>query len=193
MANKKNTVVFGIKNVYYSVIDNGETATTYGTPKAIKGAVSLSIDIAGDSSAFYADNRVYYNSISNNGYTGSFECAKVPEEFLVDVFGQIRNEDGVLIETTNAEPKQVALMFEIDGNEKPERYVLYNVQFNRPGYSTTTITESKEPNTQSMDMTAMESIDPTILAQVLAHTTEETPDDVYNGWFTQVYRGEAEE
>lgn len=187
MANK-NKVLFGIKNVHYSVITNGATATTYATPKALPGAVSLSIDISGDISNFFADNINYFSSVSNQGYSGSLELAKVPEQFLIDVFGEDLDDKGVLIESAYAEPKQVALMFEIDGNEEAERFVFYNVQFNRPGYSTTTIGESREPNTQTMDMTIMPSADPAILGQVKGKSTDSVDTDVYAGWYSAVYR-----
>ena len=56
MANK---IKYGLKNVYYAKITEGTGGTiTYGTPVAIPGAVSMSLDAQGEISKFYADNIV---------------------------------------------------------------------------------------------------------------------------------------
>ena len=66
MANK---IKYGIKNCYYAVAtiaDNG--SATYGTPVALPGAVSLSLEAQGENEPFYADNIVYWVGNGNTGY-----------------------------------------------------------------------------------------------------------------------------
>ena len=57
--------------------EGGSTKFEYGVPKAIPGAVSISLDAEGESSPFYADGIVYFRSVTNNGYSGDLEMALI--------------------------------------------------------------------------------------------------------------------
>ncbi len=86
MPNKKNKVKFNICNVHYALItvdEDGEV--TFGTPVAMPGAVSLSLEPNGEPSNFYADGYAYYTISNNMGYEGDLELAMVPESFRTDV------------------------------------------------------------------------------------------------------------
>ena len=78
MANK---IRYGIQDVYVALATVSQLthSVTYGSPRSLSGAVSISLDPEGDTSPFYADNVVYYRSTANNGYTGSLELALVPD------------------------------------------------------------------------------------------------------------------
>ena len=68
MANK---VKYNLKNVHAAKLTRTEDGGySYETPRAIPGAVSISLDAEGDTSPFYADGIVYFRSVSNNGYSG---------------------------------------------------------------------------------------------------------------------------
>ena len=60
-------------------------AVTFGTPVAMPGAVSLSLEPNGEPSNFYADGYAYYTISNNMGYEGDLELAMVPESFRTDV------------------------------------------------------------------------------------------------------------
>lgn len=149
MAHSK--VHFGISNVHYAVLD--EEAGTYGTPVPVYGAVKLSIEKEGEESKFYADNTVYYVSDTNAGYTGSLEMALFPDQFLVDVLGFVRDGNGGLIETTESKAKPFALLYEVDGNASPTRFVFYKVTPSRPTNEANTKTDATEVDTQTMSIT----------------------------------------
>ena len=189
MANNK--VRFNLKNIHYAILTEGtdslgNTTYSYGTPVHVPGAVTLTADASGDSSTFYADGIAYYVSQANSGYEGDLEMAKITDQMQKDVFGMTQDDTSkVITENANVEPKNVALLFQIDGDQTNELYVLYKVSLGRPGIGSTTNTETKEPQTQSMSITVMPRDDGTIQS----HTTADTPASVKNAWFSTVYDG----
>mgnify|MGYP003519931177 CR=1 FL=1 len=110
MANRKNKVKFGLKNCHYALVTIDEDGkVTFGTPVSMPGSVSLSLDAEGDNDPFYADDSVYYMVSNNNGYSGDFELALIPESFLVDVLHETEDANGVLVENKDVEPEHFAL------------------------------------------------------------------------------------
>lgn len=185
MANVKNKVQFNLKNVHYAVENEGEDGSvTYGTPVPIPGAVNLSLEPQGDVSPFYADGIIYYQSVANNGYSGDLEIAKVHDQMLQDIWGMTVTEtEKVLIENANEEPKCFALLFQIDGDKDNELYCMYHCVGTRPAISSTTNTETKEPQTQTSSITAS----PLENGMIRARTTADTPAETKKNWFKNVF------
>ena len=104
MSNTSNKVKFGLKNCHYAIATLAADGTvTFGTPVAMPGAVSLSLDAEGDNDPFYADDAVYYMVSNNNGYSGDFELALIPESFLTDVMHETEDANGVIVENKDFE------------------------------------------------------------------------------------------
>lgn len=178
-----NKIKFGLKNVHYAVVTEAGGEVEYGTPKRIPGAVNLTLDAAGESVQFYADDMVYYEENTNDGYTGSLEIALIPDDFRKDVLGEMEDANGALIENKDAKAKHFALLFEFDGDAKKTRHVLYYVLASRPSVSGSTRTNTKEPQTETLNITARPAPD---TGDVKAKVPQsDTP--AYNDFYTAVY------
>ena len=184
MSTKKNKVKFNICNVHYALItvdDDGEA--TFGTPVAMPGAVSLSLEPNGEPSNFYADGYAYYTISNNMGYEGDLELAMVPESFRTDVLKESLDDNSVLVESANVETANFALLFEFDGDVKKIRHVLYNCSAARPNIESATNEEEIEVQTETLAITAA----PLANGYVKARTGDSTTDTVYTGWYSSVY------
>ena len=185
----KEQKIFGFKNVHVAKMTETNGAITYGTPISIPGGVSFSMDAEGETSTFYADNRPYFQTSANNGYSGGLVMADVPEEFLTDILGQTKDNNGALIENSGDKISKFALMCEADGDPSNRRFVFYNCLATRPSVELSTNEEGKEVKTASMNITmAPRSTDGQIKA-VLDKTEENQA--VYNAFFDSVYEKDA--
>ena len=183
-----NKVKYNLKNVHAAKLTETVTGDvqsfSYAKPKAIPGAVSISLDAEGDSSPFYADGIVYFRSVTNNGYSGDLEIALIPEWFRTEILQETLDDKGVLVETSdNAESVKFALLFEFDGDAKGIRHVLYNCSASRPSIESETKEDTIEPGTEKLSITA----DPRSDGLVKARTGDTTDAATFNSWYQSVY------
>ena len=196
----KNKVKFGLRNVHYAKMTIGVDGTpTYAAPVAWPGAVSLGLDAEGDTTPFYADDTAYYVSVANNGYSGDFESALVPDEFREEIMGDVKDADGVQIEDASVQPEAFALLFEFEGDKNAIRHVLYNCKMTRSSVESETTEDSVEPKTETGTITASPLVLPkpitigtgetakTLSTVVKGKTTADTTTDVYQGWYDAVH------
>ena len=184
MSTKKNKVKFNICNVHYALItvdDDGEV--TFGTPVAMPGAVSLSLEPNGEPSNVYADGYAYYTIANNMGYEGDLELAMVPESFRTDVLKESLDDNSVLVESANVDTASFALLFECDGDVKKIRHVLFDCSGARPNIESATSEEEIEVQTETLAITAA----PLANGYVKARTGDSTTDTVSTGWDTSGY------
>ena len=182
MANNK--VKFNLWNVYYApLLTNTTSKIEYGTPIAIPGAVSLSLDPTGENTPFYADGIEYYTISNNMGYSGDLEIALIPESFRVDVLKESPDSNKVLIENKDINVGKFALLFRFDGDIRAINHVMYNCSVSRPKIGSKTNEESKEVQTETLTISAK----PLVKGYVKAKTGDSTPQTVYDNWFKSVY------
>lgn len=190
-----NKVKFGLKNVHYALVTEtvatdgtGAITSTYGTVKALAGAVSLSMSSSASKSVFRADNSDYYISYGEGGYEGDLEVAKVNEDFLKDVLGFVEDNDKILVESGAAfkTTNYFALTFEFDGDQQATKHCLYKCSASRPNIASQTTGEngSTDPQTETLTITAVPRAD----ADKYIHlqTQDSTSTAVIEAWYTAV-------
>ncbi|MBQ3394406.1 MAG: phage tail protein [Oscillospiraceae bacterium] len=179
-----NKVKFGLRNCYYAKATMGASGDiTFGTPVAMPGAVSLSLDPEGESENFYADDSVYFVVSTNNGYSGDFELALIPESFLKDIMHEDEDSNGVIIENKDAQPEHFALLFDFTGDQKKIRHCMYYCTAQRAGIAGDTKEDKTEVKTEKLTIKST----PLPNGIVKAKTGNNTSDSVYNSWFSRVY------
>lgn len=182
MANK---IKYGIQNVYYAkATDDGTGTLTYATPVAWKGAVSLSLDAQGDMNPFYADNIVYFTTTANNGYSGDFESALIPDSFRTDILGEVLDAKGFYVENADQKAAEFALLFQFEGDDKDTRHCLYRCIATRPATNGSTKEDSIDPQTETIQITAMPRINDHLVKSRCPYTSSTSSS--YATWFSAV-------
>ncbi len=180
-----NKIKYGISKCYYAVAtDDGTGTLTYATPVAWPGAVSLSLDAQGDQSPFYADNIVYFTTTANNGYQGDFETALIPDSFRADVLGETLDTNGFYVEKSNVTTKEFALLFQFEGDQNATRHCLYRCVASRPQVNGSTKEEAIEPQTETIQITAMPRINDELVKSRCPYTA--STSSAYATWFSAV-------
>lgn len=182
MANK---VQYGLKNVHYATVTVGTNTVTYGTPVKWPGAVNLALSAEGDVSDFFADNIKYFTAMANNGYSGDFESALIPDTFRTDIMGETVGtgaKSGVYYEDASVQPKAFALLFQFEGDENATKYVLYNCKMSRPGIESSTTEDGIEVKTVTGEVTAS----PRAFDNIVKAQCANTASTAYTNWFTTV-------
>lgn len=181
----ENKIEFGLEKVHIAKIISEDALgnLTYDTPQALPGAVELTIEPQGETIDFQADNVTYYGGSTNKGYTGTLTIARLTEYFQTEILGEKLASDGTQSEFADAEKAAFAMMFQIEGDKNATRHVMYKCTVTRPKQGSKT--KSGDPNTTELSFTSVpRSSDKAVKTRTTANTTKE----VYDGWFTNVYK-----
>ena len=156
----QNKVKFGLSQVHiYPITSDDATGTKYETGFPLLGAVNLSLSPEGDSESFYADNKAYYVSTANNGYSGSLEMAMLNDDFYTKILGMKLDEtSGLMVESLSDVSKEFAMAFQFEGDKNATRHVLYRCKATRPKVEGETTSDKTTPKTDSFDFNAMARI-----------------------------------
>lgn len=190
-----NKVKFGLKNVHYALVTetvatdgSGAITSSYGSLKALAGAVSLSLSSSASKSVFRADDSDYFVSYGQGGYEGDLEVARVNEDFLKDVLNLKADDDNILVEDSDAfkTVNYFALVFEFDGDQRQTKHCLYKCSASRPNIASQTTGEggSIEPQTETLTITAVPRADSD--KYIHLQTQESTSTAVVEAWYTAV-------
>lgn len=194
----EGTVQFGLSNVYIASVTEtrdpitGAITTAYGTPKAWPGAVKMTLNSKATLTDTYADNGIYFTVESNPGYDGTFESMKVPEWAAAELLGRTVDDNGMLIETSEDRGNYFALLFEVDGDTFPTRFVYYKCKLSQPSGDWETTNESgATPKTASATLKILPRGDIDVIDGINRHaiagTCSPTADaTAYDGFFSAV-------
>ena len=150
----KNKVEFGISNLYvgtYTVDDDGDV--TLGSPVAQPGAVSFSPEEQSQENKFYADNIVYWAGYSGGSLQGELVVAKFDDTFKTTFLGYTALDDGGIALIKGATKPNVYIMFQVEGDYESRRVIMYNATLGGITRSYNTIEETKEPTTETLQVT----------------------------------------
>lgn len=151
MANK---VLFGVSNLHfgeYNVTTDG--TVTLGTPYALPGTVTISMDAETEENKFYADNTVYWSGYSDNGYSGEITNALFPDDFKTRFMNYQAVPDGGIAQIKGEHNKIVYFMFQTEGDDKARRGIFYNVSLGQITREYSTTEDSIEPATATLAFT----------------------------------------
>lgn len=153
----KNKVEFGISQLHVGTytVDSSTGTVVLGTPYHQAGAVNLSLEPESDENSFYADNIKYWSGFSDNGFTGSIEVAKFDLDFKKEFFGYAETADGGFAAIKGANKPNVYIAFQTEGDTEGRRVILYNVAMGGINREFATIEDSKEPVTETTDITVV--------------------------------------
>ncbi len=151
MANK---VEFGISQLHVCTYEVNESGTvTLGTPYHQKGAISFSPEESQERSTFYADNIAYWSGYSGGTIEGDLEVAMFDDQFKTDFLGYVTLTNGGIASVKNAVKPNVAIFFQVEGDQESRRVALYNCSLGAITREYATIEESKEPATETLGVT----------------------------------------
>ncbi len=147
-----NKITYGLEQVHIALLTDPDTPA-WGTPVAIPGAVKFSPAPEGQEAKLYADDTVYFTSVTNDGYKAELEMALIPDTALEDIFGWRIDANGMLVEISDGTPAEFALMGQIQGDAKNRRFVYYRCKAARAAKEHATKGENLEPKTDAISLT----------------------------------------
>ena len=184
----QNKVTFGLEKVHIAFFDDqAPQQPAWKTPIPIPGAVRWTPTAVGESSTFYADNTAYFTVTANNGYTGELELANVPDAILAEMLGWEIDDNGMIVEVSDAIPKPFALLGQVLGDKRNRRFVYYHCTASRPAKERQTKAESITPNTDVLNLTISPiEIDGKMIVRGEMELSD-TNQTAYNSFFSAVY------
>ena len=149
-----NKVEFGLSSLHvgtYTVAAGG--TVTLGTPYHQAGAVSMTLDAESEENSFFADNVKYWSGYTDNGFTGSIEVARFDTDFKTQFLGYQTLTDGGVAQIKGATKPLCYVCWQAEGDVEARRCIMYGVSLGAIAREFSTIEESKEPVTESIDIT----------------------------------------
>lgn len=151
-----NTVRYGLRNVHIAFrAEDVEGEPAWDTPIAIPGAIRAELTPQGDEVKVYADDKVHFTAVTNDGYSGDLENSAIPDEILAEMLNYVIDANGAIIEDADALPKEFAIGFETQGDKKNRRAWFYQATAARPTASAQTREKAITPKSDVLPITVV--------------------------------------
>lgn len=153
MADAINGIQYGLEAVGYRVEnDDG----TYGPEKPIDWPINLTLDFQSQLLKFYANDDTAAAIETDDGFSGSLEAMYFPDDFLVDVLGQVREQSGIILSGGGEKSKYFALHFMFKGDKHGKKCWACKCKATPPtGAHTTTEGSSINADHETIQLTAI--------------------------------------
>lgn len=185
-----NKYMFNLKNVHYAVVTVGQDGVLqHGPVKRLMGTTELTMELEQSSEKHFSEGLVYFVTTSSAGYKGELSIYNVDSDFEKDVLGLKEDSKKVQYETMYDQTKEIALLFEVDGNEKEERHCLLRVKFSKPKYEYKTTNDKVDVPVLKLSYEGLSNEHG--IGRI--KTYKETDGEVYKNWFNAVYKVTTEE
>lgn len=183
MAVTTEKIYYGLDKAGFAPLTD-QDAGTYSAIVPMPGAVSLTLEQQGEVTKVYADNIVWYQTASNNGYEGDLELMTFPDEFLTQILGQENDTTNkILVERDSDQTKPFGFVFRVKNDINETCHVFYNCTATRPSVGGATKEESFEPSTQTVTISAVSLPQ---LGYIKSKTTQATEEEVKEAWFSNI-------
>lgn len=154
-----NKIEFGLSSIFFApltttVAADGTETHTYEEPIALRGAKSMSLSPEGEQSTQYADDTAWFTSTVNNGYSGDLGFIYFSDAIRETIFKNVKTASGLIVERTDVEPVEGAILYQCQGDKRRIRHVLYNVKFGNPSVDHATKEDGIEPTEVTIPYTA---------------------------------------
>lgn len=177
---------YGLKNLKYAVgYPDTSGAMTYGAYKDMKGAKSMALTQVGENVIEYADDIEWFIAALNSGYDGNVVLEEVPESFLIDILGYVKDSNGVLFEDADVQPKEFALAGEFknagDATVTGKRFCFFRCIASRPNVEGETKQNNITVAHDTLNIKAMARI-----SDGMVKATADSNATGYSSWFNAV-------
>ena len=194
--NKESKVKFNICNAHIALkTKDSEGNVSYGEPWSFPGSRSLTLNVSGESTEFYADGILYYVASSSGGYEGDWVVARILEKWRTEILKEFIDANGVMLEKQGIDPAEFAFGCQVDGDADSVRLWYYGGSTSKPGTSASTTESTKTPEEETIPLKfgAEQVIPGSDEYVVRAKTTSKTDKTKYDNWFESVYIPSATE
>ena len=141
-------VNFGLSNVHFSSLEFASGAYTFQTPEAHPGSINLKLDAN------------FETTKNNKGYDCTLEVVMLKEDFEKKYLGFKTTADGEIVETSDGKFKDFALLFQVETDEQPNKYILYrNSITKKPSYEFKTLEDKTEIATVTIEFKSLPLMD----------------------------------